>query len=84
MDLPDAAPVHDALATAYLVDPAVIRTRRVHVAVETTGALTVGRTVMDTHFRGGQPRNATSPSTRIQDGSSSCCLRRLLRRSRCR
>jgi inosine-uridine nucleoside N-ribohydrolase len=54
MDLPDAAPVHDALATAYLVDPAVIGTRRVHVAVETTGTLTVGRTVMDTHFRGGQ------------------------------
>jgi inosine-uridine nucleoside N-ribohydrolase len=24
------------------------------VAVETSGALTVGRTVIDTHFRGGQ------------------------------
>ena len=51
-----AAPVHDALCVAYLVDPAVITTRFLHVAVETQGALTVGRTVVDTHRRGeGQP-----------------------------
>ena len=31
----------------------LITTRRLHVAVETTGALTMGRTVIDTHFRGG-------------------------------
>jgi inosine-uridine nucleoside N-ribohydrolase len=52
MDEADTAPVHDALAVASLIDPGVITTRRVHVAVETAGALTVGRTVMDTHFRG--------------------------------
>ncbi len=51
-----AAPVHDALCVAYLVDPSVITTRFLHVAVETQGALTVGRTVVDTHFRGeGKP-----------------------------
>lgn len=44
----DAAPVHDAVCTAYLVEPAVIRTRRLHVSVETQGRHTVGRTVMDT------------------------------------
>ena len=47
-----AAPVHDALCVAYLVDPTVITTRFLHVAVETQGALTVGRTVVDTHKRG--------------------------------
>jgi len=45
-------PVHDAVCVAFLVEPSVITTRRVHVAVETAGALTVGRTVMDTLFRG--------------------------------
>ena len=48
-------PVHDALAVAALVDPSVVRTRRLHVAVETAGALTVGRTVIDVNARGGQP-----------------------------
>jgi inosine-uridine nucleoside N-ribohydrolase len=42
------------VCVGYLVDPAIISTRRLHVAVETTGTLTVGRTVIDMHFRGGQ------------------------------
>ncbi|MFI7639693.1 nucleoside hydrolase [Nonomuraea sp. NPDC049400] len=46
----DAAPVHDVVCTAYLVQPQVITTRSVHVAVETAGSLTVGRTVMDTRL----------------------------------
>ena len=51
-----AAPVHDALCVAYLVDPSVITTQFLHVAIETQGALTVGRTVVDTNFRGeGKP-----------------------------
>ena len=51
-----AAPVHDALNIAYLVDPSVITTEFLHVAVETQGALTVGRTVVDTNRRGdGKP-----------------------------
>jgi inosine-uridine nucleoside N-ribohydrolase len=51
-----AAPVHDALAVAALVDPAVISTRLVHVDVETHGTLTVGETVVDTDRRGaGEP-----------------------------
>lgn len=52
MDLPGTAPVHDALCVGSLVDPDLIATRRLHVAVETAGALTVGRTVIDTHRRG--------------------------------
>jgi inosine-uridine nucleoside N-ribohydrolase len=46
-----AAPVHDALAVAAIVDPAVITTHHLHVDVETRGELTVGETVVDTNFR---------------------------------
>ena len=48
----NAAPVHDAVCVAYLLDPTVITTDYRYVAVETQGALTVGRTVVDTDFRG--------------------------------
>ncbi len=51
MKRPHAAPVHDALAVASIVDPSVITTHRLHVDVETTGELTVGETVVDTNFR---------------------------------
>ncbi|MEU7835235.1 nucleoside hydrolase [Nonomuraea sp. NPDC049129] len=54
----DAAPVHDVVCTAYLVQPQVITTRSVHVAVETTDCLTVGRTVMDTRLGAAQKPNA--------------------------
>ena len=53
----DAAPVHDALCVAYLVQPDVITTRSLHVAVETEGSLTVGRTVMDTRPQASTPPN---------------------------
>jgi inosine-uridine nucleoside N-ribohydrolase len=52
MATPGTAPVHDALCVGFLVDPSLLTTRRLHVAVETDGPLTVGRTVIDTHFRG--------------------------------
>lgn len=58
MAQPHAAPVHDALCVALLVEPAVITTQRCHVDVETHGELTVGRTVIDTHRRSGFPPNA--------------------------
>jgi purine nucleosidase/ribosylpyrimidine nucleosidase len=54
----DAAPVHDALCTAYLVAPEVVTTRHLHVAVETRGELTVGRTVIDTRSQANLPPNA--------------------------
>ena len=50
-------PVHDALAVASLIDRTLIATRRLHVAVETTGRLTIGRTVIDTHHRGHKAAN---------------------------
>lgn len=52
-----AAPVHDALCVAYLVDRSVIVGDRYYVDVETSGELTVGRTVVDTHKRSGKEPN---------------------------
>lgn len=52
-----AAPVHDAVCVAYLVDNSIITTDFRHVAVETVGTLTMGRTVVDTNFRGENPPN---------------------------
>lgn len=54
MAVAGTTPVHDAVCVASLIDPSIITTRRLHVAVETAGTLTVGRTVIDTHCRGGQ------------------------------
>ncbi len=53
-----AAPVHDALAVAYVADPAVLDLRHLHVAVETTGRLTYGRSVIDVSEVGGGTPNA--------------------------
>lgn len=49
-----AAPVHDALCVAAIVEPSVITAHRYYVDVETHGELTVGRTVVDTHRRSGK------------------------------
>ena len=51
MARPHAAPVHDALAVAAIVDRSVITTHHLHVDVETHGELTVGETVVDTNQR---------------------------------
>ncbi|MFE4952484.1 nucleoside hydrolase [Leifsonia sp. NPDC056665] len=56
--IPDSAPIHDALCIAYLIDPAVIPLESYHVAIETTGVHTVGRTIIDVRFRGGRAPNA--------------------------
>jgi inosine-uridine nucleoside N-ribohydrolase len=53
----ESAPVHDALCVAYLVQREVLDVHRLHVDVETAGALTVGRTVIDAYFRGGKEPN---------------------------
>lgn len=58
MALTDSAPVHDALCVAAIVAPSIITTSPFHADVETTGELTVGRTVIDTHRRRGLEPNA--------------------------
>ncbi|WP_270887132.1 nucleoside hydrolase [Pedococcus sp. 5OH_020] len=56
--MPDVAPVHDALCVAYLLDPSVIPLRAYHVQIETTGFASFGRTIVDTAARSGQTPNA--------------------------
>ena len=46
-EVPDSAPVHDALCIAALLEPSVIDLRRVNVVVETVGEYTIGATVID-------------------------------------
>jgi inosine-uridine nucleoside N-ribohydrolase len=40
------------------VEPDIVTTKRCHVAVETAGTLTLGRTVVDTHQRSRMEPNA--------------------------
>lgn len=58
LDNPDAAPIHDALCVAALIEPDIITTSDYFVDVETEGRLTVGRTVLDVNRREGRPPNA--------------------------
>jgi inosine-uridine nucleoside N-ribohydrolase len=51
-----AAPVHDAVCVAYLVDRDILSTQRYFVEVETASPLMVGTTIVDTQSRsGGKP-----------------------------
>ncbi len=50
--------MHDPLATASLIDPGVIDTREYHVAVETKGEYTRGKTVVDIYDVTGRKPNA--------------------------
>jgi inosine-uridine nucleoside N-ribohydrolase len=52
-----AAPVHDALCVAFLVEPAILTTRRLFVDVEVQGDVTVGETVVDVAARSGREPN---------------------------
>jgi inosine-uridine nucleoside N-ribohydrolase len=52
-----AAPVHDALAVCSIIDPSIVTTHHIPVDVEVFAELSVGRTVCDFRFRGGQPAN---------------------------
>lgn len=49
--------LHDPLAVAVACDPTLVRTERLHLAVDTEGTLTRGRTVVDQGRRPGAPPN---------------------------
>ena len=53
-----AAPLHDPCTIAYLLRPELFTGRDCHVAIETTGEHTMGRTVVDWSSRTGHPPNA--------------------------
>jgi inosine-uridine nucleoside N-ribohydrolase len=57
MPVPGSAPVHDALCVGALLDPQILSTQQVHVSVETVGALTLGRSVMDLRQSADFPAN---------------------------
>jgi pyrimidine-specific ribonucleoside hydrolase len=54
----NGAPLHDALAVSYLIQPEILKTRHLHVAIETKGDLTRGRTVVDVYGITGIKPNA--------------------------
>ncbi|WP_207890423.1 nucleoside hydrolase [Rubrobacter taiwanensis] len=54
----DAPPIHDAVAVAAVVDPALLKTRPMRVEVECESELTRGQTVCDYHGVWGLPPNA--------------------------
>ena len=51
-------PLHDPCAIAYLIRPQLFAGRDCHVAVETKGDATLGRTVVDWSARHGRAANA--------------------------
>ena len=53
------APLHDPCVIAYLLDPALFGGRACHVAIETQGEHTLGRTVVDWSRRTRHAPNAT-------------------------
>jgi inosine-uridine nucleoside N-ribohydrolase len=53
-----AAPVHDPCAVAAVVDPGILHAHTMHVAIETTGEWTTGRTVCDVYAKLGKEPNA--------------------------
>jgi inosine-uridine nucleoside N-ribohydrolase len=53
-----APAVHDPCAIAWLIDPTLVDTRSMHVAIDTRSELSYGRTVCDMHGTTGLPSNA--------------------------
>ena len=52
------SPIHDAMAVAHVIDPTLLSTRHVNVAVETSSELCDGRTVVDLRGVTGREPNA--------------------------
>ncbi len=51
-------PLHDPCAVAAVVEPDILRSHSMHVAIETTGKWTAGRTVCDVYGQLGMEANA--------------------------
>jgi inosine/uridine nucleosidase len=55
-----APPLHDPVAVARVIDPAIVTTGHANVAIELAGTRTRGATVVDLHQVTGRPPNAES------------------------
>ncbi|MFI6678845.1 nucleoside hydrolase [Kribbella sp. NPDC050470] len=53
-----APPLHDPVAVARVIDPAIVRCVDANVVIETAGEWTAGATVVDLHHYTGRPANA--------------------------
>jgi purine nucleosidase len=73
------APLHDPCAIAYLLDPALFGGRSCHVAIETRGEHTLGRTVVDWSGRTRYPPNALVIDQIDADGFFALLTERLRR-----
>jgi purine nucleosidase len=73
------APLHDPCVIAYLLEPGLFRGRTCHVAIETRGEHTLGRTVVDWSGRTSQRPNATVISEIDADGFFALLTERLAR-----
>ncbi|HDH63065.1 MAG TPA: nucleoside hydrolase [Firmicutes bacterium] len=54
----NGAPLHDALAVSYVIDPSILKTEYLHVDIETRGEFTRGETVVDVYRVTGKDPNA--------------------------
>jgi purine nucleosidase len=73
------APLHDPCVIAYLVRPELFAGRSCHVAIETRGEHTLGRTVVDWSGRGGATPNALVVNEIDADGFFAIVTERLAR-----
>ena len=73
------APLHDPCTIAWLLRPELFSGRACHVAIETIGEHTLGRTVVDWSGRGTLPANATVIDQIDADGFFALLTERLAR-----
>jgi purine nucleosidase len=73
------APLHDPCVIGYLLDPRLFRGRACHVAIETRGEHTLGRTVVDWSGRSSHRPNATVINEIDADGFFALLTERLAR-----
>jgi purine nucleosidase len=73
------APLHDPCAIAWLLRPDLFSARECHVAIETEGELTLGRTVVDWSGRHGRQPNASVIHAVDADGFFALLIERLAR-----
>jgi purine nucleosidase len=73
------APLHDPCVIAYVLEPGLFRGRTCHVAIETQGEHTLGRTVVDWSGRTSHRRNATVINEIDADGFFALLTERLAR-----